>query len=288
MSPAESVPTRRVVPVDGIPMSGLFAEAPDARAVIIALHGGGSSAGYFDCPGRPDLSLLRAGAAAGFSVVALDRPGYGTSGAYTDAMWEPTRRVELAYAAVEAIVGARPRGAGLFIMAHSNGCELGLRMALDSRRRDVIGVELAGTGLRYSSTAATILAQVTYAHRPAGLRELIWGPEHIYPTDIVSNVGSSGSPPQEADISTNWAKRDFALLAGQVSVPVRFTAAEHERVWESTPQALSNIAALFTAAPHVEVNRQAECGHNLSLGLAAADYHRSFLSFVERCIREAC
>jgi pimeloyl-ACP methyl ester carboxylesterase len=266
MIPTEPAPTRRVVPVDGIPMSGLFAEAPDARAVIIALHGGGSSAGYFDCPGRPDLSLLRAGVTAGFSVVALDRPGYGTSGAYTDEMWDPARRVELAYAAAEAMLGARPRGAGLFIMAHSNGCELGLRMAVESRRRDVIGIELAGTGLRYSADAAAILAEVTPTHRPAGLRELIWGPEHIYPADIVSNVGSFGSPPQEADISTNWAKRDFPLLAGRVCVPVRFTAAEHEQVWESTPQALSNIAGLFTAAPRVEVNRQAGCGHNVSLG----------------------
>jgi hypothetical protein len=169
-------------------------------------------------------------------------------------------------------------------MAHSNGCELALRMAVDSRPRDVIGIELAGTGLRYTSSAASIIAQVTPTHRPAGLRELIWGPEHTYPADIVSNVGSSGSPPQEADISTNWAKRDFSLLAGQVSVPVRFTAAEHERVWESTPQALSKIAALFTAAPHVEVNRQAQCGHNLSLGLAAAAYHRSVLSFAQQCI----
>ena len=287
MSPAESVPTRRVVPVDGIPMSGLFAEAPDARAVIVALHGGGSSAAYFDCPGRPDLSLLRAGAAAGFSVIALDRPGYGTSAPYADEMWDPTRRVELAFAAAEAMLGARPRGAGLFIMAHSNGCELGLRMAVDGRRHDVLGIELAGTGLRYDSAAAAILAEVTYTHRPAGLRELIWGPEHIYPVDIVTNVGSFGSPPQEAGISAKWAIRDFPVLAGQVSVPVRFTAAEHERVWESTPQALSKIAALFTAAPSVEVNRQAECGHNLSLGLAASDYHRSVLCFVEQCIREA-
>ena len=107
-----AAPTRRVVPVDGIPMSGLFAEAPDARAVIVALHGGGSSAAYFDCPGRPDLSLLRAGAAAGFSVIALDRPGYGTSAPYADERWDPTRRVDLAFCAAEAMLGARPRGAG--------------------------------------------------------------------------------------------------------------------------------------------------------------------------------
>jgi len=277
-------PSRRVVPVDGIPMSGLFAEAPDPRAVIVALHGGASSAAYFDCPGHPELSLLRSGAAAGFSVVALDRPGYGASAPYADAMWEPTSRVELAYAAVDAILGARSRGAGLFVVAHSNGCELALRMAATPRGEGLLGLELAGTGLRQYPAAAEILKQATPTYRPPGLRELIWAPEHLYPADVVNAVGSSGSPPQEGRISANWAKGDFSALAGAVTTPVRFTAAEHERVWDSTPEALAEIAALFTASPRVEVNRQAGCGHNLSLGVAAAAYHSSVLSFVEQCI----
>ena len=47
--------------VDGVPMSGLVADAPDPRAVIVAVHGGATSAAYFDCPGHPELSLLRLG-----------------------------------------------------------------------------------------------------------------------------------------------------------------------------------------------------------------------------------
>ncbi len=74
-------PLPRVVIVDGVPMSALIAEAPTPRAVIVAIHGGGTTAIYFDCPGHPSSSLLRTGAAAGFTVVALDRPGYGSSGA---------------------------------------------------------------------------------------------------------------------------------------------------------------------------------------------------------------
>jgi len=40
--------------------------------LVVALHGGGYDCGYFDVPGH---SLLDIGAAAGFEVVALDRPG---------------------------------------------------------------------------------------------------------------------------------------------------------------------------------------------------------------------
>lgn len=277
-------PTRRVVPVDGIPMSGLMAEAPDPRAVIVAFHGGASSAAYFDCPGHPELSLLRGAAAAGFSAVALDRPGYGASAPYSDQMWEPERRVELAYAAADAMLGKRDRGAGLFIMAHSNGCELALRMAVAERGGDLLGLELAGTGLRQYPAAAAILKQATPTYRPAGIRELIWAPEELYPADVVNAVGSAGAPPQEAQVSANWAGRDFPALAGQVTVPVRFTAAEHERVWDSTPEALADIAAAFAKAPSVDIHHQKGSGHNLSLGIAAAQYHSSVLSFVDQCI----
>ena len=280
---SSSPAARRVVPVDGLPMSGLFAEAAEPRAVIVALHGGASSAAYFDCPGHPELSLLALGAATGFTVIALDRPGYGTSAPYADMMWNPARRVELAYAATDAMLGSRPRGAGVFLLAHSNGCELALRMAADQRDHHLLGLELAGTGLRKYPAAAEILSQATPSHRPAGLRELIWAPEELYPPDVINTVGSAGAPPQEAEISTHWATRDFPALAADVRVPVRFTAAEHERVWDSTPEALADIAALFTASPGVEIHRQRNAGHNLSLGLSAGQYHAGVLAFAEQC-----
>ncbi|MGH3578179.1 MAG: alpha/beta hydrolase, partial [Mycobacterium sp.] len=122
-------------------MSALLAEAPNPRAVIVAIHGGGTTAVYFDCPGHPALSLLRVGAEHGFTVLALDRPGYGSSAPYPEAMARPEQRVQLAYGAVDRILADRPRGAGLFLMAHSGGCELALRMAADERGSDLLGIE---------------------------------------------------------------------------------------------------------------------------------------------------
>ena len=84
-----------MVIVDGVPMSALVAEAPTPRAVIVAIHGGGTTALYFDCPGHPESSLLRAGVAHGYTVVALDRPGYGSSAPYPEAMARPEQRIRL-------------------------------------------------------------------------------------------------------------------------------------------------------------------------------------------------
>src|SRR5215213_5442733 len=194
---SEPQPRPRVVLVDGVPMSGLVAEASPSdqapRAVIVAVHGGASTAAYFDCPGHPRLSMLRTGAALGFTVVALDRPGYGASAPYPDAMQHPEQRVALAYGAVDKILGSKPRGAGLFLLGHSAGCELAVRMAADERAEHVIGVELAGTGVQYHPATAEILKRATATHRPTGLRDVLWQPAHLYPADVLSGMTNSAT-----------------------------------------------------------------------------------------------
>ncbi len=266
-------------------MSGLVAEAADPRAVIVAFHGGASTAAYFDCPGHPRLSLLRTGAALGFTVVALDRPGYGSSAPYPEAIERPEQRVALANEAVDKILGANPRGAGLFLFAHSNGCELALRMAINERGSDLLGIEMAGTGLQYESEALEILKAATATHRPSGLRELLWQPAHLYPAEVLTGItNSSTGAPYETTMVKDWPRQDFPALATQVRVPVQFSVADHERVWRSDPEAMAEIAAMFSASPRFVVNEQAGAGHNLSLSVSAAAYHMKALSFAEECV----
>jgi pimeloyl-ACP methyl ester carboxylesterase len=268
-------------------MSGLIAAAADPRGVIVAFHGGASTAAYFDCPGHPRLSLLRAGAALGYTVIALDRPGYGASAPYPDAMQRPEQRVALAYGAVDKILGSSPRGAGLFLLAHSAGCELAVRMTTDETadHAALIGLELAGTGLQYADAANEILKTATATTRPVGLRELLWQPAHLYPAEVLSGItNSSTGALYEAEMTKDWPRQDFPALAGEVSVPVQFSVADHERVWKSDPEALAGIAAMFTAAPRFVINEQVGAGHNLSLSVSAAAYHLKVLAFVEDCV----
>lgn len=207
-------PRPRLVIVDGVPMSAIVAETADPKAVIVAIHGGGTTAVYFDCPGHPSSSLLRSGAAAGFTVVALDRPGYGSSAPYPEAMAQPEQRVDLAYGAVDRILAQKPRGAGLFLMGHSGGCELVMRMAADGRGADLLGIELAGTGRHYHPAARDILKTATRERRPAGLRDLLWQPESLYPPEVLNGATVSPSAPSYEDqMVSNWARQDFPALA---------------------------------------------------------------------------
>jgi pimeloyl-ACP methyl ester carboxylesterase len=278
-------PRPRVVIVGSVPMSALVTEAPEPKAVIVAIHGGGTTAGYFDCPGHPRFSLLRTGAAAGFTVVALDRPGYGSSAPYPEAMNHPEQRVNLAYEAVDRILGQRARGAGLFLMGHSGGCELTMRMAADERGSDLVGIELAGTGRHYHPAAREVLKTATRERRPAGLRELLWHPERLYPPEVLSGATVyPGAPDYEDLMVSNWARQDFPALAPAVRVPVHFSIAEHERVWQTDDSALMEITAMFSGAPRFAVHRQPDAGHNMSLGHTAPDYHAAVFSFAQACV----
>ncbi|ART68977.1 alpha/beta hydrolase [Mycobacterium dioxanotrophicus] len=275
----KTVPHPRVVMVDGVPMSALVAEAADPRAVIVALHGGATTSVYFDCPGHPELSLLRAAVANGCTVIGLDRPGYGASAAYPDAMAHPDQRVALAFGAVHRIAGP----GAVFVLGHSMGCELAVRMAVDGGP-DVLGISLAGTGRRYQAAAQEILKNAAIDHRPRGLRDLLWEPARLYPPDVIGNGLSSAGTAYEADVIKTWATQDFPQLAAKIISPVQFLAGDHESVWESDATALAAIGAMFGSAPHVDVGELADSGHNLSVGLTAGHYHRRVLSFVEDCV----
>jgi pimeloyl-ACP methyl ester carboxylesterase len=280
-----SSPRPRLVIVDGVPMSALVAEAEQPVAVIVAIHGGGTTAIYFDCPGHPSLSFLRAGAAAGFTVVALDRPGYGSSAPYPEAMVEGDQRVNLAYGAIDRIIGERPSGAGIFVMGHSGGCELTMRMAADERGSDLLGIELAGTGRHYHPAAKEILKTATRERRPSGMRDLLWSPEHLYPPEVLGGATVSPSAPAYEDqMVSDWARQTFPTLAPAVRVPVHFSIAEHEKVWQVDDSAVQEITAMFSAAPRFSVHRQPDAGHNMSLGHSAADYHATVLSFAGECV----
>jgi pimeloyl-ACP methyl ester carboxylesterase len=277
----------RVVFVDGVPMSGLVAAVEEPKAVVVAFHGGSSTAAYFDCPAHPSLSLLRMGADNGYTVVALDRPGYGSSAPYPDAMERPEQRIGLAYGAIDKILGASARGAGLFLVGHSAGCELVVRMATDGRAEQagVIGLELAGTGVQYDAAMAEIMKAATATGRPTGLRELLWQPAELYPPDVLSGMtNSSTGALYEVGMTRSWPRQDFPALAPHVRVPVQFSFAEHERVWRSDADAMAQIAAMFTSSLRFVTNEQSGTGHNMSLSLNAAAYHGSVLSFVEECV----
>ena len=273
----------------GAGLSGWQSLAPGGapRALVLALHGGGMHAGYFHGRAHPSLSLLRLGAALGFSVLALDRPGYGESKARFPEGLSMRGQADALYAAIEDFGRSHPTGAGCFLLAHSYGLKVALHMAADPRGAELLGLDGSGAGLRYDPAQ---LERVRRAREPGGegpsMRDLYWGREDLYPPGSFApeTAPTAEIPAMENLEAPRWPEI-LPPIAPQVRIPMRLTVAEFEPWWEAGEAARVQTRALFSGAPRLEIEVQPKAAHNISLGWAARAYHLRALAFAEECIQ---
>ncbi|MEU2873286.1 alpha/beta fold hydrolase [Streptomyces olivoreticuli] len=267
------VPAVRAITVraDGLHLSGLLCEpvSQPPRALVVALHGAGMRAGYFHGQAHPSLSLLTLGASLGFTVLALDRPGYGDSSADAPHGQYLAEQSATLRAALTDTAGRYATGAGIFLLGHSFGGQLALTFAADGTEERLIGLDVSGCGHRFAAGSESVLGSP--GGRAAWQRH--WGPLRLYPatTYTTSRALVAPVPAREMRAALHWPSA-FRDLAPRIRVPVRLTLAEHERWWRHDDQALAELTAALATAP-VQVTRQPDAGHNISLGWAARSYH---------------
>lgn len=256
-------------------LSGLLTAHPRPRALIVALHGGGLHSGYFHGTADPDLSLLDVGQALGYSVLALDRPGYGES-----AGIEPERStLEGQAATIWQALDHLPEAGGetpLGLIAHSFGSMVALQMASGQpEHRSVIGVDFSGIGIEYADAVLSNIDGPTD-------RSMHWGRVEFSPPSTFDKGVRPGAPipVTEQQEALSWPVRAQAV-AKLVECPVRVTHAEFEPNWNDDAPA---VASLFVNSPWVTHDVQMRCGHNISLSWSARAYHLRAYAFFEDCL----
>lgn len=275
-----------VVPAGPSTLSGLISESVNGppRALVLALPGNGLRASYFHGPADPSVSLLTLGAGSGYTVVALDRPGYGLSATQLPQGLDLAGQVALLRAALFHLTARYSSGAGIFLLGHSFGGMLALAMAADlgtDPAGPLLGTDISGTGAQYGPGVDQPAAMSART-----IRSLRWGPPGLYPPGTFRLAGplTAAVPDRENRETTNWPEL-FGSIAERIRMPVRFTFAEHERWWQHDEGAMTVITDLLTSA-RVSFARQPRAGHNLSLGWAARSYHLRALGFLEECLVE--
>ncbi|MFJ9568721.1 alpha/beta hydrolase [Streptomyces bacillaris] len=267
----------------GLGLSALLAEPEHTapRATVVALHGGGMNAGYFDGQAHPGQSLLALGARLGYTVLALDRPGYGASAAALPDGLHLAGQADRLSAALDAFSSARATGAGFFLLAHSYGGKLALTAAARPDGRGLLGLDISGSGHRY----AVPLDALPDEHGHAGPWSRTWGRLGLYPPGTFRDSGARVAPMPllERREARRWPEL-FATVAARVRVPVRLTFAQYEAWWLHDEQAVTELRGHLAGARSVAVDRLPGAGHNISLGWAARSYHLRALGFLEECL----
>jgi pimeloyl-ACP methyl ester carboxylesterase len=269
----------------GVALSAALSEAACSasttpRATVVALHGAGMNAGYFDGQVQPEASLLTLGAELGYTVLAVDRPGYGESASVLPEGLGVAQQAELLDAALTEFARRHEAGAGLFIVAHSFGAKVALNLAADTGL-DLLGLDLSGCGHRY----AGVDGAVTRAFDPrSAQRAQWWGPLRLYPPDTFRSSAAlvAPTPARELGDVARWPEL-FPGIAARVKAPVRFTFAEFEAWWRHDAPAVADLISKL-AASRVAVDHQPDAGHNISLGFAARSYHLRAFAFLEECM----
>lgn len=273
------------IPALDLTLSALIATCPAPRGLILAIHGGGYTARYFDVLGQ---SFLRIAVCAGYSVVAIDRPGYGSA---RDRPMSFDRQLPyLAEAARWSLAQAGLPAGPLFLHGHSIGGMLALLLAGTGTALPISGVSMTGAGAKgHERATAAIRARAESAEShsesaPELRARLMMGPAGTFDPALAAYDPARDVPSAVADLrdAAVWSER-LPEAAGRCPVPVQFVVPEHDALWRSDDAAMAVIPPLFAKVPFVDIRVQSMVGHAVELHhLAQAHAHRA-LAFAEEC-----
>lgn len=282
----------RAVSIDAgnVKLSGRFLPAThgEPRALLVALHGGTYSSKYFDtAPSR----LLEFCASLGYSILALDRPGYGTATSVPQDQLSFDGQVPILRQALEEIWDDYgQQSAGMFLIGHSIGGMISLLLAAEHPHERLLGLNMTGSGALYNEQTKAAFASLV-SDEPTVMMDItiklraMYGPEWSYPAeqaqyDPQRDVRTAVIELGEAQL---WGAR-LPAVAAQVHVPVQFIVPEYDHIWRPDAEALSHVAEMFSAAPFVDVGVQRMAGHSVELHTLARAFYMKILAFVEECI----
>lgn len=265
--------------------------AQPTRGVILALHGGGYSAGYWNCPVR-GTSFFTLAAKLGFHVVAPDRPGYGSSHDFEPARLGLDSQVEFLFDALESWSNTHDYSGPAFVIGHSLGGIIALLMAAHPRAQrlgavDVLGVPIrfranpAGETVNSFSQSGTHVPPVDKQTR----RLLMFGPDDAYDSLANRHDAAAVRPMPVAEYREAIAMPEsWSKVLTRIRIPVQFTVAELETMQATGNEILEEVQNLLDSCPHKTVHLQRRSGHNASAHKIAPAYHLRAIAFFEECL----
>ena len=258
--------------------------------LVVALHGGTYTSAYFDLPG---YSLLDRAAALGIPVLAVDRPGYGTSPALEgdDASIEGQARF-LSKALQEAWQRYGAPTKGILLIGHSIGAAIATSIAAAPKGFPLLGLAISGVCLhtpeafreQFAATPDTPTMEF-----PVPLKDhVMFGPEGSFDAAMPAASHPANGPAlrrEIIDINTVWP-REVRTIVRNVRVPVHYRQAEVDRLWIVNESEVRQFAEAFTQSPGVDAAMMRNTGHCMDFHRIAAALQVQQLGFALQCAAE--
>lgn len=276
-----------------VTISGRFREAVGGRprALIVALHPGSYTSKYFDV--SPENSLLDFGSSLGYSVLALDRPGYGISTLLPPERLTFESQVDILRRAIETAWDKYGQGSsGIFLIGNSIGGMISLMLGSKDQSGLILGLEMTGAGPLFIDQTRTMFQEAARSDLPAVefphemKTQLLNGPKWSYreANCVFDPETDAPAPKPEFRNAVEEWEEAFPRVAATVKVPVMFVAPEFDALWRSDHETLSSVQSKFTASPFVDVLTQRHSGHLVELSYVARAFYMKTFAFLEECI----
>ena len=239
----------------------------------------------------PSSSLFDFCASLGYSILALDRPGYGAASSVPVEQLSFDNQVAVLQRALEVIWNDYgQQSAGMFLIGHSIGGMISLLLAADNPHKRLLGMNMTGAGGLHNEQTKVAFASLV-GDEPTVMADIaikvmaMYGPEWSYPKEQAQYDPERDVPTAVKELAeaATWGER-LPQVAAQVRLPVQFIIPEHDHLWRADAEALGPVAAMFSAAPFVDVGVQRMAGHSAELHILARAFYMKILSFAEECI----
>ncbi len=257
--------------------------------LLVTLHGGAYTHKYFATSGSPAGSFIDIATRNGFSVLAIDRPGYGSSDPIPEDQNTFAHQAAILDDAIAALV-IDARINGVVVIGHSIGGMIALEIAARRPAWNIIGISVTGMGARIprggAAEAIASLPQTGVVDLPLEEREKLWyGPVGSYTSKAVHAARDAYAPAPMVELvaAPQWAAKRLAAAAAEVRVPVYHALAEFDALWDSSTAARHEFMAAFGHDATVESEIVPGVGHSIEHHLLGASVAYKQLAFAHSC-----
>jgi pimeloyl-ACP methyl ester carboxylesterase len=294
MPPRSTEPfTRHVTsagPANGMTFAGRKSviAGPDTEdlPLVVAIHGGGYTSGYFDVPG---YSLLDRACRSGVPIIAIDRPGYGGSTPVAaDGSIFLANAAALDHVIAELWEAHGTGAAGVVLIGHSFGAAITMATAARKPTWPLLGIATSGYLLRTPRNLADIYAAVpglTLESPPDQKAARMLGPRWTLRSDMPEASYAANEPVLKAELieGTSTWESIFQEIAPDISVPVHHRQGEFDTLTITDGEQIAEFITMLASSPRVDAEIFPAAGHAIDYHRVAAAFQTQQLSFALVC-----